>query len=263
MLYFPQLASGTSGQLPLVRREFRRVIRTEQIDGREWKSLDGWAGEISWLLRYRGLTQNECAELEALFHVVEGRRGEFVFLDPGDNLLVWSEDLSKDVWTRDPFLELTSGIEDPLGGTAAAKLTNRSQAAQKIDQALAVPSWFQHCLSGWVRSDTGAEVTLFGRCGSAGHARTVRAESRWKRASLPVKLGGTEEIVRFGLEVGAGQSIEVFGLQVEAQAGASNYKRTRSRSGIYRDARFDQDTLEIVAEAPHCFGCTVTVVASL
>ncbi len=263
MLYFPQLASGASGQFPLERHTFRRVIRTQQMDGRQWKAVDESSGRISWLLWYRGLTAAECREVENLFHSVEGRLGSFVFLDPADNLLVWSVDLLREAWTRDPFIQLQVGVADPFGGTGATRLVNSSTVTQKVEQALAVPCWYQYCLSGWIRSDSGGEVTLFGRSGSSGDARTVRGQSGWRRVSLPVKLGGRDELMRFGLETGGNQSVEVYGLQVEAQAAASGYKRTRSRSGVYRTARFGQDVLEVVAEGPDCFGFAVTVVATL
>lgn len=261
MLYFPQLMSGASVQFPLVRREVQRVVRNQQMDGREWKVNDPAGAEVSWVLRYRGLTEAECAELESLFRTVEGRRGSFVFLDPADNLLTWSEELSREAWTRDPMLDLSSGIADPFGGTGATRLVNHGTVTQRVEQALPIPSWYQYCLSAWIKSESGGEVTLFGRCGSAGVAKTVRAGVGWRRVSLPVKLGGNEELVCFGMEVGGGGSADVYGLQVEAQAGPSGYRRTRSRSGIYREARFGHDAFEVVAEGPNSHGCTVTVVA--
>lgn len=261
MLFYPQLSSGSCCQFPFVRREVRRVIRNRRIDGGELTAVDGAAAEAWWDLEYRGLSFAEWLELEQFFHAVEGRLGSFVFLDPTDNLLVWSDDLSRSAWTRGPWLEFRPGVTDPFGGTQATRVVNQGASTQRVEQALDVPSWYQYCLSVWVRTDRGAGVTLFGRSGDEGVAKTVSGGGEWRRVSLPVKLGGDRHLVCFGLEIESGQSVEVYGWQVEAQAGASRYKKTRSRSGVYREARFAEDCLETVAEGPNCVWCRVRIVA--
>ena len=40
------------------------------------------------------------------------------------------------------------------------------------------------------------------------------------------------------------------------------YKRTASRSGVYGEARFDQDLLEVTADGPNCHSCKVRVRAA-
>jgi len=262
MRYFPQLAGGASGQFPLVRKTRRRTARCEQTDGREWKIADNGIREVEWVLEWKGLSRSEWSELESLFHETEGRRGSFVFLDPWDNLFVWSENLAEEAWIKDPYLALIEGVEDPFGGTTATRLRNDGATTQGIEQALAAPGWYQYCFSVWVRGGVGEEVTLYGRTGTAGEARRVKLSGRWRRMSLPVKLSGGEELIKFGLEVDAGGSVEVFGMQVEAQAGASQYKSTRQRGGVYREARFGDDVLEVVAEGSDCFACRVRVVAA-
>ncbi|MGB9604886.1 MAG: phage head spike fiber domain-containing protein [Bryobacteraceae bacterium] len=215
------------------------------------------------MLSFRGLKREEWVQLESFFCEVEGRRGNFVFLDPTDNLVAWSEDLTQDAWTRDPFLEVTMGVRDARGGTSAARLRNSGPVVQKIEQALAVPGWYQYCLSGWLRSEQGAGVTLFGRTGTAGEARSFQVSDAWRRFVLPVKLNCLEELVRFGLEVEPGQVVEVFGIQVEAQAAPSHYKATQSRCGIHASARLGSDVLEVVAEGADAFACSVTVVVTV
>jgi hypothetical protein len=194
---------------------------------------------------------------------VEGRRGSFVFLDPTDNLVAWSEDLTQEAWTKDPFLEVAMGERDPRGGADAARIRNSGAVVQKIEQVLAVPGWYQYCLSAWLRSEEAAGVTLFGRTGTAGEAKTFQVSDEWRRFMLPVKLNCQEELVRFGLEVEPGQVVEVFGMQVEAQAAPSHYKATRSRCGIHANARLGSDVLEVIAEGPDAFACSVTVVVSV
>jgi hypothetical protein len=71
---------------------------------------------------------------------------------------------------------------------------------------------------------------------------------------------GVSESVLFGLELEPGTSIDVRGLQVEAQPGTSTYKRTTSRCGIYPNARFDDDALEILTAGPGRHSCTIKVI---
>ena len=49
----------------------------------------------------------------------------------------------------------------------------------------------------------------------------------------------------FGIEIGAGHSVDLFGIQAEAQAGASGYKTTLSQGGLYASARFMDDDLAV------------------
>jgi hypothetical protein len=63
----------------------------------------------------------------------------------------------------------------------------------------------------------------------------------------------------FGLELPAGGSVNVIGMQVDAQAGPSAY-RTTTVGGVYEGARFGDDTLEIVTTGLHRHACTVKVV---
>ncbi len=54
------------------------------------------------------------------------------------------------------------------------------------------------------------------------------------------------ESIEFGLEIPAGGSVDVFGFQVECQPAASAYKRS-TNGGVYENAHFGQDVLEVTA----------------
>jgi hypothetical protein len=77
-----------------------------------------------------------------------------------------------------------------------------------------------------------------------------------------VKLESNEELVKFGLELDPGRSVDVYGMQVDAQPAPSPYKRTMAQGGVYPEARFGDDFFEVVAEGPGSFGCRVRVVAA-
>jgi hypothetical protein len=67
--------------------------------------------------------------------------------------------------------------------------------------------------------------------------------------------------VQFTIAVQAGGAIEVYGPQAEAQIAPSEYKRNRGRGGWYPRARFDNDELNLEAEAPGLYGCEVAIVS--
>ena len=71
--------------------------------------------------------------------------------------------------------------------------------------------------------------------------------------------GGPQgEPVVFGIEVGPGQAVELFGPQVEPQPGASTYKPSTS-GGIYENARLRDDYLAYTTTGPNCHNCTVNI----
>ena len=65
--------------------------------------------------------------------------------------------------------------------------------------------------------------------------------------------------MRFGIEIGAGDAVEVYGLQVEAQAAASAYKAS-VRGGVYEDAHLGDDALTITCTDVNRNSCTVKII---
>ncbi|MGH9661111.1 MAG: hypothetical protein ACRD96_21365, partial [Bryobacteraceae bacterium] len=119
-----------------------------------------------------------------------------------------------------------------------------------IDQVANAPGWYRYALSVWARADQAERLGLVRATNSSTHLVMYDVGTSWQRLALSGAFSGTEESLRFGLEVEAGRSVTVFGVQVEAQAGASGYRKTTSRCGVYPQARFDDDELSLTAEAP-------------
>lgn len=244
MLWFPQLVPGTGMQFPGKKRILQRTVVNEGGDGRRVKLADPGAALVEWELELNGLTDAERAAIEALFTAAEGRLGTFGFLDPFGNLARWSEDFGAAVWEKPLELALSGGVTDPAGGTAAMQASNSGGGAAALRQTLSVPEWFQYAVSVWARSEAGAEVGLR----AAGIEKTFAAGPAWRRLALAAKPGGAAETVDFEVAIGAGATIELFGFQVEPQSGASKYKRSTTRSGIFPSARFGDDALTTTAE---------------
>ena len=125
-------------------------------------------------------------------------------------------------------------------------------------QTLRVPGNFQYCLSVWARSvgrverdavAVGATKTLRGLASSSGSG-CARGES-----------GSAEhDSVTFGAQLAAGASVDLFGMQVEAQPAPSDYKKTGARGGVYSKARFAADQLTVTAQGTDVYDAVIQIV---
>ncbi len=242
MLVFPQLSTGASGQFPLARTRSRRTVSNDLEDGSVIR-LEDETGEVIWDLELRELSSAERGSIEALFTATEGRLRPFTFLDPAGNLLRYSEEVTNEAWTKDPLLLISSGVEDHLGTHRATHLANGGQGMQGIRQTLDAPAGFTYCWSVSLKG-SGVVTLSFGSL-----ARTFATSETWMRFELGGSAGGTESSVAFRLDLSAAGFVDVFGLQVEAQPGASGYKVTGKQGGVYSLARFGSNELAITAEA--------------
>jgi hypothetical protein len=239
MLTYPQLA-----HFPIVKRRRRRTVVNRAADGRTIKLADP-AGEITeWRLDYADLSDEEADALQHFFLAAEGSLQEFVFVDPTANLLEWSGKLDEPVWARGPFLTAAQPGEVWL-------LTNTGAGPQAITQTIEAPAGFVYCFSLYARSDAADTVRLL----ADGKASERSVGPAWRR----LHLVATPQDATFGIEIEAGRTVEVRGVQVEAQAGASTAKVSNS-GGVYEGARLRDDSIELVATGVNRHSCTVNIV---
>lgn len=262
MLVFPQLITGASSLYPLKKQHTARTVVNVLGDGQKVVYQDSDAAIVQWELRLKGLTGAEAAAIEALFTSVSGQWGLFTFLDPAGNLLAYSDDFGNTVWTNGPLIQLTTGIADPNGGTAATQAINAGEAVQMVAQVLDVPGNFQYSLSVWARTQGGSNATLTAQTTGASTASQIQLTGTWQRFSLAVNLAQATSSVTFGVQLDAGASVDLFGMQVEAQIGTSDYKSTGSESGVYSQARFSSDSLSIKAQGTDIYDAVVTILAA-
>lgn len=259
MLYFPQLETGSTIQFPCTKRVRQRTVINELADGSEVKLFDPAAYRVEWQISLAALTSAEWNAMAALFQAAEGQLGTFTFLDPFGNLLAWSEDLSAAAWTKDAGLTLTASAADPMGGTLATSVSNGAGADQSIAQTAGVPSWYRYCLSVYARSSTAGQVTLFATAGAESTRQSFATGTAWTRLTLAVHIQTQQDTAVFGATIPGGAAIELFGFQLEPQVGASSYKTTGAQSGVYPNASFLDDVLEMTSEAPGIFSCPVRI----
>jgi hypothetical protein len=177
-------------------------------------------------------------------------------------LLMWSEDLTAVAWTRGPLLQVTA-TTDPLGTTRASRLSNSGAADQALEQPMSTPGWFQYCFSAYVKSGGAGSAVLYRRAGVQIDSASVPVDSSWKRVSLSGTFVSSDETVSFGVLLAPGATIDIFGLQVEPQVNPSSYKSSTTRSGVYSNARFSEDTLRTVTHGVNQHAAVIRIEASI
>jgi hypothetical protein len=254
MLVFPQLASGAVAQLPLRRQTGYRTLLNRMMDGSEIRvaDLDYFARE--WDLPLQVLTDAEWEAIAELFAAAAGRLRGFLFLEPGENLLAWSEKFSEEPWVTGG-VSLSGEIDDPEGGTSASRL----EGAGSVAQTLSIPSLFRYAGSIWARtSAAGAALRITdggGQVATAGFA----ADGQWRRYSVSTAWIVETETVVFSVATPGGGPVDIFGAQLEAQPMASHYKKTLGRGGVHPGARFASDTLADRATGPGEHGAVIRI----
>jgi hypothetical protein len=255
MLVYPQLETGALSQFPIKRCRRARTVVNAASDGSAVKLPDPAGGITEWTLNYAGLADSELAALEQFFASAEGSLNGFTFLDPAANLFAASDAIGSAAWEQGPLLTVTGGIADPEGGTNAWRITNLGAAAQTITQTLAAPGAYVYCVSAWVRAESAGLVTLL--LGSGRADRETQAQ--WSRITFAGTGDAASNSMLFGIEIPAGASVEVYGMQAEPQAGASKY-RASTTGGVYEGARFEDDELAVTTAGGNNHSCRVRIV---
>ena len=254
MSYFPQVSSGSIAQFPLRRLRKWRSIENRLESNESIAMPDPSAGEIEWNFSMKDLSDPEAHSITDLFSLANGQFGAFLFVDPLANLLGWSENLSRPDWQAG-LLNVITGAADPIGSQRASLLVNPSAGTQALQQTVALPGEYVACFSAWVSSDVSSWVTL----ARGTKEVTVPVGPVWKRVYITGKgeRGATESA--FSMLLDAGQSINVWGMQVEAQPYPSEYKQTRSAMGIYDQTYFANDELTMTITGVGLSSCEIAL----
>ncbi|HLK50401.1 MAG TPA: hypothetical protein VKT49_19810 [Bryobacteraceae bacterium] len=233
-----------------------RTIVNTLADGRSVRLADP-AGEImEWHLQYADLSDEEACALKQFFEATEGSLRVFTFLDPTGNLFAWSDHLDYAGWIKGPLLSVTGGVADPTGGAKGWRLSNAGAAGQSLSQILAVPSGYIYCLSAYARSSApGATVSSLRGSARCEHVLT----SEWKRLRFSGTGANRSDAIEFGFEVPAGGSLDVYGMQVEPQTGASTYKPSTT-GGVFANAWFRDNSLSLTATDVNRHFATVSII---
>jgi hypothetical protein len=256
MSWFPQIGSGSIAQFPVTRSRKWRAILNELESGEQIMLPDRTAGQIEWRLTFDDLTGAEASGLSSLFTSSHGSFGAFTFVDPIANLLGWSEDLTRPDWQAG-LLHTSGTIGDPLGTNRAWSILNGSAGTQALQQTLGIPGDYVACFSAWIRSDASGTATLQ----RDNVQMTVTTGPTWKREFVSGKgiSAATQSI--FSIVLAAGQTIDVWGLQVEAQPYPSVYKQTDAPEGIFEETYFENDELTMTSTSVGLSSCEISLIS--
>jgi hypothetical protein len=256
MSWYPQIGSGAIAQFPLTRSRMWRAITNDLESGELITLPDAAAGQIEWKLSYQDLTDTETGTLSNLFTSSQGGFGAFTFIDPLANLLGWSEDLTQSNWQLG-LLQQTAGQSDPLGTQRASTVSNASAGTQALQQTLGVSGGYVACFSAYLWSNAAGEVILQ----RDGTNVTVAVGPAWKRVfvSGPGVSGAAQST--FSIVMSAGQAINVWGMQAEAQPYPSAYKQTSAAIGIYEETYFENDELKITSTSLGLSSCEISLIS--
>jgi hypothetical protein len=261
MLVFPQMTTGAVALYPIQRRRSRRTVVNTLRDGSSVVYADPDLADKQWDLECVGLNAVEWAAVEGLFDSVTGRLGTFTFLEPAGNLLAQSASFGASEWDNSALVSVVSGIDDPFGGTSGSRITNGGPTAGDVAQPLAVPGEFQYSLSVWARATVASSVTLFATTAGGSAERAFDLTGQWRRVVLPVGLDQVTELVTFGVRLGAGLTVDLFGMQVDAQPGAGDYQKTGANGGVHPKARFGSDVLTVRARGTDVYDAAIRIVS--
>jgi hypothetical protein len=259
MNIFPLRPNGSVCQFPFQKSLGYRTIANTLEDGSRIVLEDPNAASINWKLGFSALTDTELSVLRSFFEAMKGRLQSFTFVDPGGNLLVWSEDLSQSAWQKSSFLQYQSGVADPLGTQRATSVTNAGSGAVTFTQSIPVPGSYLCCFSVYLQS--AAPVTISISRGAT--AQEVLVGPAWQRAFLSGTTADGSDTSIFGLTLPPGGNVEVFGLQVQSQPGPSTYVPTLDRGAVYSATRFATDSLQFTPVAPNNSNCELELYSRL
>ncbi len=262
-LFFPQLTSGSLAQYPIRRVHATRSIMNILPDGSTVVSPDPNAQRLLWQLAYAGLSESEAGALQGLFNAASGPFRAFTFIDPTGNMLTCSADLTQPAWQISGLIEVTAGIADPEGGTAGFLLTNKGQAYQEVTQTLVVPANYEYCFSLYATSTQVSQLSLVRRGLSVQASDLLAVGPGWRRivSNGAIQDSGTQFSVAIGLA--AGQQVQVFGPQLEAQPAPSQYVVTLQAGCVFPNAHWAANELALTAEGPGLFSTIVSIDTAL
>jgi hypothetical protein len=140
------------------------------------------------------------------------------------------------------------------------QIENRGQIEQGIEQIIPAPGWYQYCFSALVRSAVSSRVrlSLANTDGQLSSEWVCRQD--WRRAWCSGAIAGETDEIRCRLDLEPGASVQVRGMQVQAQPMPGSYRRTASQHGRY-SARFAQDRIEFRADGVDDHSTTIRIVS--
>ena len=224
---------------------------------------DPGAGRLVWTLSYVALGPADMSALQTHFEACGGPFRAFTFLDPTDNLLTSSVDLTQSPWIIPADVTVEPNMPDPLGGSGAVYVTNTGSAPQQLSKQCAAPVNFQYCFSVYAASLNGGTCSLIRSGAACPTDELCSLGTQWSRISSSGVLNDTGIGLSVAINLAAGQSVSLFGPQLEPQFAPSRFRSTYSNSGVYPNAHWAVTELIFTADAPNLFSTSFSIETSV
>ncbi|MCW5963469.1 MAG: hypothetical protein KIT83_05475 [Bryobacterales bacterium] len=262
-VFFPQLRPGSALQYPLRKAVSYRTVVHPGDAVTNLRSADDGDRRVEWSLHLRGLNDAELASVQSLYRAMRGSHGEFVFLDPGGNLLARSEDLLAPVWSKSVGLSVAAAETAPSAAEAAFALQSQAGQSAELWQSLALPTNYHWLLSVYARAAVPAPLTLVLRSVHGEQQHPVTLTQAWRRYWFGGLWWPAGEGIDVGLRLPGNTAAEASALQLETQTSPAAYKRTTTANGAFTQARFLDDELHVTTLAPNCHQMNLRIGAPL
>lgn len=262
-LIFPQLSSGAFAQYPIRKVSTIRTVKNILADGSMLVAADPGAGQLVWTLSYVNLPSTDRSALLSHFEACGGPLRAFTFLDPTDNLLAYSADLTQPVWITPTGVTIQAGLPDPFGGSGAFIVINTGAATQEMVQTLAAPVGFQYCFSVYAASAINGTCALIRTSPNAQETNVCQIAPNWTRISSSGVLNDTGTSLSVAISLAAGQNVTLYGPQLEPQFAPSRFRPTYSNAGVYPNAHWGVSELVFTAQAPNLFSTSFSIETSV
>lgn len=257
-LSFPQLSTGALAQYPIRKYRLARTIKNILPDGSMILLSDPDGARLIWEMLYTNLSQQDMQALQNHFSACVGPYHAFTFIDPTDNMLNSSADLTAAVWQMSSLIQIAPGFLDPTGGTSAFTATNTGQANQQISQTLNVPSGYQYCFSFYATSNQPALLSVIRQGSSDEQSILVSIGPAWSRIVSSGQLNDSGATLSVGISLAPGQAVGLYGFQLEPQIEPSGYRPTQT-GGVYANAHWGVTQLPVSGDEPNLYSTSFTI----
>lgn len=211
---------------------------------------------------YVRLSDADLGTLETFFNARRGRCGAFEFIDPGGNLLQYSEDFGNAAWDKGSSLSVTGTVTDPFGQNGARSI--QALTSNGLMMAVAGPAgggldtWVL-CASVWVNLRDAGNLSMHIGFVDSGFAQidgttfTNLPLETWVRISHTTTFWNNNyvRIIIGGYSTWPASVVNyIYGAQVVAMPGEGAYAKTPGNYGYHQYCRFDVDRLEVRCVGP-------------
>lgn len=188
-------------------------------------------------VNFPNITETDFGTLQAFVGgTAVGMLNEFAFLDPGGNLVQFSELLSDGSWIHSGAAISATGQTDPYGGSRATSYGGAVTLKTSV-----LPDGFGNSFlfnASIFAKGTGSATLLLTDNTTTFATQVTPLSSGWKRCEVAATVTGNNPVFASFSFSGA---VTVFGAQCVPTGGPGAYRKTPGAYGLHKKCRLDSD----------------------